>query len=140
MAKIERVAKSKGISVEIYCDPSHAIHSKYSKVRIVDAGLDSVDFAILSNVRKGDVVVTNDGGLAALVLAKRGFAVSAHGRCYTNEMIDDVLNERYFIAKALKSGKRINRRSIKFNKPSYHYDFINSLTNIIEKQAFLKTA
>ena len=138
--KIERIAKSMGIRVEIYCDPSHALHSKYSKVKIVDAGMDSVDFAILSNVREGDVVITNDGGLAALVLAKKGFAVSSHGRCYTNDMIDAVLNERYLLAKAYRSGKRIKRKTIKFNKPIYHCDFVTSLTNIVSKQAVLETA
>ncbi|MCR5330205.1 MAG: DUF188 domain-containing protein [Lachnospiraceae bacterium] len=67
----------------IYCDTTHDIHSDYSEVHIIDKGADMTDFRILSDCETGDIVITNDGGLASMVLSKRGRAINTYGRPYT---------------------------------------------------------
>lgn len=67
---------------------------------------DEADLAIVNRVRPGDIVVTQDWGLAALVLSKQGRAVSPLGREYTQERMDFMLDERYTKAKVRRGGGR----------------------------------
>ncbi|WP_427127410.1 YaiI/YqxD family protein (plasmid) [Priestia megaterium] len=72
----------------------------------VDSGADAADYRIMRLAEKGDIIVTQDYGLASLGLAK-GCAVLHHnGSSYTNENIDQLLQTRYLSAMARKSGKR----------------------------------
>jgi uncharacterized protein len=55
---------------------------------------------------KGDIIVTQDYGLASLGLAKGCTVLHHTGYSYTNENIDQLLQSRYLSAMARKSGKR----------------------------------
>jgi len=129
--KIEDLARKNNIEVELFCDTNHVISSNYSKVRIVGAGSDAVDFAILNSCSKGDIVVTNDGGLASLVLAKKGYVVNSHGRNYTERDIDSILNSRYIMSKAKRRGCK-NFKGMEKNKEP-HPSFYTSLSNLINR-------
>ncbi|MBP1046805.1 YaiI/YqxD family protein [Enterococcus sp. BWM-S5] len=72
----------------------------------VDKGADSADFRILKLIQKGDILITQDYGLASLVLPKGAFVLHQLGREYTKETIDQLLEQRYFSAKVRKSGGR----------------------------------
>ena len=50
---------------------------------------------MLSHVKKGDIVVTQDYGLAALVLSKEGYPISCNGVPYTTENINRLLTMRH---------------------------------------------
>lgn len=52
----------------------------------------------------GDVVVTQDYGLAALVLAKGAAAISPWGKVYRSETIDFLLEEREVKARVRRGG------------------------------------
>jgi uncharacterized protein YaiI (UPF0178 family) len=71
----------------------------------VDKGADAADFALTSHISKGDVVVTQDYGLAAMALAKGAFVFHQDGWQYTKDNIDRLLMERYEAKKARKSAK-----------------------------------
>ena len=60
------------IEVIVFCDTSHIINSDYAKTVTVSKGADSVDFALVNQVSRGDIVVTQDYGLSAMVLSKGG--------------------------------------------------------------------
>ena len=62
------IAKEKQIEVVVFCDTSHVINSDYAKTVTVSKGADSVDFALVNQVSRGDIVVTQDYGLSAMVL------------------------------------------------------------------------
>ena len=62
----EATAKRYGVPVTLLCDESHALHSDYSTVRTVSKGADSVDLALINACRAGDLVITQDFGVAAL--------------------------------------------------------------------------
>ena len=55
---------------------------------------------------RGDLVVTQDWGLAAMVLGKGAAALSPTGRVFRKETIDFLLEERNLKAKHRRSGGR----------------------------------
>ncbi|SPT62101.1 Uncharacterized BCR, YaiI/YqxD family COG1671 [Aerococcus viridans] len=60
----------------------------------VERGADSADFKILSMISAGDIVVTQDYGLASLALAKT-IVIHHSGMIYTDMNIDQLLRQRY---------------------------------------------
>lgn len=101
----ERIAKAHGIPVTLLCDTNHLLTSDYSTVRVVGAGADAVDFVLINLCRRGDIVVTQDYGVAAMALGKGAKAIHQSGRWYTDENIDLLLMERHLAGKARRSGK-----------------------------------
>ena len=73
---------------------------------IVGAGADAVDFKLISLCRQGDIVVTQDYGVAAMALSKKAHAIHQSGKWYTNENIDQMLMERHLAKKARRSNSR----------------------------------
>lgn len=82
---VETVAKEYQLPVVLLCDTNHILTSDYSTVRVIDAGRDAVDFALINLVQKGDIVVTQDYGVAAMALGREAHAIHQSGRWYTNE-------------------------------------------------------
>ena len=74
---------------------------------IVDALPQAVDIAIVNRMAAGDVVVTQDYGLALLVLGKRGQAISPRGHRFHDGNIDRLMQSRYIHAAARKAGVRL---------------------------------
>ena len=100
---VERIAKDKGISCVLLCDTNHVLFSDYSEVKIIGAGADAVDFALLNLCKKGDIVVTQDYGVAAMILGKGAYGIHQSGKWYTNENIDQMLMERHLAKKARRA-------------------------------------
>ena len=101
----EDIARRHGIPVTLLCDTNHRLTSDYSTVRVIGAGADAVDLALINLCRRGDIVVTQDYGVAALALGKGAKAIHQSGRRYTDENIDILLMERHMAQKARRSGK-----------------------------------
>lgn len=76
------------------------------KTIYVDSGADAADYRIVKLVEKGDIIVTQDYGLASLGLAKGIIVLHHKGFRYTNENIDQLLQTRYLSAMARKGGQR----------------------------------
>lgn len=103
---VEQVAENNNISVTLLCDTNHVLVSDYSEVKIVGAGADAVDFALINLCRRNDIVVTQDYGVAAMALGKGAYAIHQSGKWYTDENIDLMLMERHLGKKArMVSGK-----------------------------------
>lgn len=75
---------------------------------LVDA--DAVDFKLVSLCQKGDIVVTQDYGVAAMILGKGAFGIHQSGRWYTNDNIDQMLMERHLARKERNAKKRRHLR------------------------------
>ena len=101
----ERIAKEHGVPVVLLCDTNHQLTSEYSTVKIIGAGADAVDIALINLCKRGDIVVTQDYGVAALALGKGARAIHQSGKWYTDENIDVLLMERHLAKKARRSGK-----------------------------------
>lgn len=76
---IEKISKKHHISVTLLCDTNHVLHSDYSEVIVVGAGADAVDYKLISICHKGDVVVSQDYGVAAMALGKGAYAIHQSG-------------------------------------------------------------
>ncbi len=101
-----KVASKYNIEVIIMCDTSHTFNKAGVQTIILSKGADSVDFALVNKVNKGDIVVTQDYGLAAMVLSKGGQAINQNGRVYDNNNIDQLLFTRHISKKMRSAGGR----------------------------------
>lgn len=96
----ESISKAHSIPCILLCDTNHILESDYSEVRTIGAGADAVDFALINLCHKGDLVVTQDYGVAAMALGKGAYAIHQSGRWYTNDNIDELLMQRHLTKKA----------------------------------------
>ena len=84
---------------------TYLLTSDYSTVRTIGAGADAVDLALINLCRRGDIVITQDYGVAALALGKGAKAIHQSGMRYTDDNIDRLLMERHLAKKARRSGR-----------------------------------
>ncbi|NMA69596.1 MAG: DUF188 domain-containing protein [Desulfitobacterium sp.] len=73
---------------------------------IVGNGPQEADLKIVNLSERGDLVVTQDIGLAAMVLGKGAKAISPMGREYLPEVMNILLEERELKAKYRRAGGR----------------------------------
>ena len=103
---VEKVAKKQNTEVYLLCDTNHVLQSDYSEVKIIGAGADAVDVALINLAKRGDIVVTQDYGVAAMALGKGCFCIHQSGRWYTNENIDQLLMERHMAKEARRASSK----------------------------------
>ena len=73
--------------------------------RWVEPGRDAADLYILNHLKRHDIVITEDIGLAAGCLAKHAYVLTSRGKEITEDEIDLFLETRHLNAKARRSGK-----------------------------------
>ena len=100
------VAKEKNIQCIIVCDNTHTNEKDGAVTIVVDKGADSADCRIANLTEKGDVVITQDYGLAALVLGKGGKALNQNGLIYTDNNIENLLFTRFIGTNEHMAGNR----------------------------------
>lgn len=103
---VENIAYKYSVPVTLLYDTNHVLESEYSEVIVVGSGADAVDYKLISICNKGDIVVSQDYGVAAMALGKGAYAIHQSGKWYTNDNIDRMLMERHLNKKARReSGK-----------------------------------
>ena len=107
--EIVKIAKRSKLEVIMVCDTSHIITSDYAEVITVDKGADSVDFALINMVKAGDIVVSQDYGVAAMALAKKAAAIGNSGKIYTEFNIDSMLTQRYLAKENRRKGGKFTK-------------------------------
>lgn len=103
---VEEIAEKYNIPTTLLCDTNHVLYSDYSEVIVVGAGADAVDYKLISICHKGDIVVTQDYGVAAMALGKGAYAIHQSGKWYTDENIDRMLMERHLNKKARRGSTK----------------------------------
>ncbi|SHH85548.1 hypothetical protein SAMN02745823_01210 [Sporobacter termitidis DSM 10068] len=91
----------------ILCDTSHVFEKEGAKTMTFSKGADSVDFALVNLLKPGDIVVTQDYGLAAMCLARGAVPLSQDGMVYSDENIDALLLARHTARKIRNAGGRL---------------------------------
>ena len=129
---IEQIADKYGISVLLLCDTNHVLYSEYSEVKIIGAGADAVDFALINQCKKNDIVVTQDYGVAAMALGKGAAAIHQSGRLYTNDNIDQLLMERHMAKEARRSSKKNHLKGLRERTSEDDERFLMSLERLID--------
>ncbi len=135
---VEYVAEKYGIPVVLLCDTNHVLQSEYSEVKVIGAGADAVDFALVGLCQKGDLVVTQDYGVAAMILGKGAYGIHQSGKWYTNENIDRMLMERHISKKVRRSKSKHHLKGPAKRTAEDDIRFEESLERLI-RECLIKT-
>lgn len=103
---VETIAEKYNIPTTLLCDTNHVLCSDYCEVIVVGAGADAVDYKLISICHRGDIVVSQDYGVAAMALGKGAYAIHQSGKWYTDENIDRMLMERHLNKKARRGSSK----------------------------------
>ena len=103
---VEEITEKYNTPATLLCDTNHVFYSDYSEVIVVGAGADAVDYKLISICHKGDIVVSQDYGVAAMALGKGAYAIHQSGKWYTDENIDRMLMERHINKKARRGSSK----------------------------------
>lgn len=125
------IAQEFNIEAIIFCDTSHLFNFENAKIITVSKGSDSADFALVNTVNKYDIIITQDYGLAAMVLSKKGIVLTQNALVISDKNIDILLQTRHISKKARMSGKHLKgpaKRTAQQNK-----DFEKTLRRIINE-------
>ncbi len=125
-----KAAKQFNIEPIIFCDTSHIFNYNDVKVITVGKGADSADFALVNQIEEKDIVVTQDYGLAAMALSKKGMPITQNGMVITNGNIDFLLATRYSAKKTRMAGKHLKGPSKRTQKQNE--DFEKALIALIK--------
>ncbi len=102
-----RLCSKYQVACILLCDTAHTMHRTGAETLVFDKGADSVDFALVNRVEQGDIVITQDYGLASMCLAKTGHVLHQDGWAYTEDNIGALLFQRHASREYRASGGRI---------------------------------
>lgn len=102
-----RLARARGIECLILCDSAHRIQREGAQTLTFSTGSDSVDFALVNLLKPGDLVITQDYGLAAMCLARGARPFHQDGYEYTADNIDALLLSRHTARRIRRGGGRL---------------------------------
>lgn len=128
---VERVCRHRGIDLFYFTDTNHEISTVYGNVVVVDQGHDSVDLAIVNKLKVRDTVVTQDYGLASLVLAKKAQAIHPSGKVFNENNIDFLLMDRHLSARSRRAGERFSKHRRRDN--SDDCSFAENLRKLLDE-------
>lgn len=126
-------AKKFKIKVILVANISHVLDSEgYAKVIIVDKRSQSADIEIANRAKCGDIIITNDIGLAALGLGRKCQCISPSGRVFNNENIDSLLLSRHVASKLRRSKSKTRMKGPKKRTNDDDMRFRRGLINLIK--------
>ncbi|NCB92968.1 MAG: YaiI/YqxD family protein [Clostridia bacterium] len=130
---IEQLAKKHEVPVTLLCDTNHILQSDYCEVKVIDAGADAVDFALINLCRRGDIVCSQDYGVAAMALGKGAYTIHQSGKWYTDANIDELLMQRHLTKKVRRSSKKNHLKGPAKRTPEDDERFRGSFEKMILK-------
>lgn len=101
------VAREFRLDCLLLCDTAHQLSRPGAETVVVDQGADSVDFALVRRLAPGDVVVTQDYGLAAMCLGRGAHPIRQDGLVYDDGNIDALLAARHAAQRIRRGGGRL---------------------------------
>ena len=122
------------IEVIIMCDTSHIFNKDGAKTMVFSKGADSVDFALINLLKKDDIVITQDYGLAAMAINKASYVINQNGLIYSNENIDRLLYSKHISKKIRKSGGRTKGPKKRTKEDDLNFE--RTLTEICDKLTY----
>lgn len=129
-----KLARKAAVPVMLITDSSHQLQRQGATTITVDKGSDSADFQLVNLVQPGDIVVTQDYGLAAMALAKRAVVLNQNGMVYSEENIDFLLESRHISKKIRMAGGRTKGPSKRTKEQDESFQLVlNNLLKIFPK-------
>lgn len=127
------IARKFGVKCCVVADTAHSFDlGDKAEVITVSKGADSADFKIVNLIDMGDIVITQDYGLAAMCLAKTDCVLNQNGLVYSHNNIDSLLAQRHISKKIRRAGGRTKgpaRRTAEQDE-----NFEKTLISILEKR------
>lgn len=127
-----KIAKDKNIHIIIVKNYAHEIYDDYAEIVTVDISSDAADYYIANHTRSGDIIITQDYGLSAMVLSKGGLVLTQNGLIISDNNIEDLLYKRH-MNKKLRQEKRIYTKASKRTKDQDD-NFVKQLLYLINKK------
>lgn len=132
-----KFSQQKHISVYFVSSYHHQLGLFFDNIHhvVVDAHREAADMYMMNHVRERDIVITQDIGLASVILSKNAYVISFKGKQYTNDTIDEHLFFRHINSKRRRAGQKTNGP-----KKYTSYDlkkFESTLNKILAKEGFL---
>ena len=128
----EEQAKIYNIELVMVVDEAHELSGDFTVIQ-VGQGADSVDHKITTMCEVGDIIVTQDYGLASILLQRAGGVIHPKGMVYSIFNIDSLMFQRHMSQKSRNAGKRTKgpkKRTIEDDK-----EFERNLISILEKRS-----
>lgn len=126
---IELALKYK-IETILYCDKNHFLEKKNAETIYINPGDDAVDFALLRDTKENYIVITQDFGLASMILTKKAHCINQNGLIYNKFNIESLLFSRHMSKKMRNNGKY--NKGPKKREEKDNLNFKKSLTSLIE--------
>jgi uncharacterized protein YaiI (UPF0178 family) len=127
-----RLCREFGVECLLLCDTAHEMHRDGAETLVFDKGADSVDFALVNRVSAGDLVITQDYGLASMCLAKGARVLHQDGWEYTAYNIEALLFQRHASREYRASGGRIKGPAKRKN--TQNQAFSDALRHFLESE------
>lgn len=107
--KDEIIQVSKDFPISLTFVASYAHYGKNNDNRwvYVDSTKEAADMYIVNHVKKGDIVITQDMGLASLLTSKDVYVITPHGKTIVEENMTQILHQRYLSYKQIHAGKKV---------------------------------
>jgi hypothetical protein len=123
------LAKKNSLPAVVVKNYAHVVDSDYAEVVTVDISRDSADYYIVNRLQPGDILVTQDYGLAAMALSKKAAILNQNGLIITDFNIMGLLDRRHVNQKMRKE----NRVYTKIPKRTREDDerYIEALSHLI---------
>ena len=115
----------------LLCDTAHVMYREDAETLIFDKGADSVDFALVNRVCAGDIVITQDYGLASMCLAKKARILHQDGWEYTSYNISGLMEQRHAAKKFRMAGGRTKGPAKR--RPEQDEAFRNALRRLLQQ-------
>ena len=125
-----RMCRQYAIPCLLLCDTAHEFHREGAQTIVFDKGSDSVDYALVNRICPGDIVITQDYGLASMCLAKMARILHQDGWEYTRDNIDALLLVRHDNRKLRAAGVRT--KGPKKRTPQQNQAFSTALEQLLQ--------
>lgn len=127
-----KTAEKYGVRCVLVCDTAHTFSNVPAEIITVSQGADSADFRIVNLLDAGDIVVTQDYGLAAMCLAKNATAINQNGLIYSEKNMDELLLSRHIHKKVRRAGCRMKGPKKRTKQQDESFD--KALTVLLEER------
>ncbi len=124
------ICRKNNIEMIVICDTSHVSNLEGIQTIMVDKGADSADFRLVNLIESGDIVITQDYGLAAMCLSRKAVVLNQNGMLYNDSNIDSLLLARHTAKKIRNAGGRIKGNSKRTQEQDE--DFKKALISLIK--------
>ncbi|MEG1642144.1 MAG: DUF188 domain-containing protein [Synergistaceae bacterium] len=104
LSYVTEFAKKEGLELITVANFNHQINS--ANHICVGGNSQEADLKVANITRPDDLIITQDWGLAALIVSKGAYAISPTGKVFSLENIDFLLEERELKARFRRSGGR----------------------------------